>query len=116
MKSLKVLISVITLGLVAAASNASAADGGKGRGQQTPEQQVANLEQAVGSLSADQKTKITAIYTKAAEALRAVPKEERKEKGGAMMQKTRGEVRAVLTAEQQAKFDAMAPGGGKKKN
>lgn len=115
MKSLKVLISVITLGLVAAASSASAADGGKGRGQQTPEQQVANLEQAVGSLSADQKTKITAIYTKAAEALRAVPKEERKEKGGAMMQKTRGEVRAVLTAEQQAKFDKMG-GGGKKKN
>jgi Spy/CpxP family protein refolding chaperone len=115
MKSLKVLISVITLGLLAAASNASAADGGKGKGQQTPEQQVSNLEQAVGSLTADQKTKITAVYAKAAEALRAVPKEERKEKGAAMMQKTRSEVRALLTAEQQAKFDAMG-GGGKKKN
>ena len=81
----------------------------------TPEQQVSNLEQAVGSLTADQKSKITAIYSKAQEAQRAIPKEERKEKGAALMQKTRGEVRAVLTAEQQAKFDAMG-GGGKKKN
>ncbi len=114
MKSLKVLISAITLGLLAAASTASAAEG-KGRGQQSPEQQVANLEHAVGTLTADQKTKITAVYSKAAEALRAVPKEERKEKAGSMMQATRKEVRALLTPEQQAKFDAMAPGGGKKK-
>lgn len=116
MKSLKVLISVITLGLVAVASSASAADGGKGRGQQSPEQQVAALEQAVGSLSADQKTKITAVYAKAAEAMRAVPKEERKEKMGSMMQKTRSEVRALLTPAQQAKFDAMPTGGRGKKN
>ncbi len=118
MKSLKVLISLITLGLLASASISQAADGGgKGRGQQSPEQQVATLEQAVGSLSADQKTKITAIYTKAADEMRAVPKEERKDKMGAMMSKTRSDVRAVLTADQQKKFDAMpAPGaGGKKK-
>ncbi|MDP3072820.1 MAG: hypothetical protein Q8N18_21185 [Opitutaceae bacterium] len=113
MKSLKILISVITLGLLAAATSASAAEN-KGKGQMTPEQQVANLEQAVGSLSADQKTKITAIYAKAADAVRALPKEERKEKSGGITGKARSEVRAVLTADQQAKFDAM--GGGKKKN
>ena len=114
MKSLKVLISVITLGLVAAVSSASAAEG-KGKGQQSPEQQVANLEQAVGSLTADQKSKITAVYANAQQAQRAIPKEERKEKGAALMQKTRGEVRALLTPDQQAKFDKMGA-GGKKKN
>jgi Spy/CpxP family protein refolding chaperone len=116
MKSLKVLISVITLGLLASASISQAADGGgKGKGQQSPEQQVAALDTAVGGLTADQKTKIAAVYAKAADALRAVPKEERKEKAAGMLQKTRGEVRALLTAEQQAKFDKMG-GGGKKKN
>lgn len=113
MKSFKILISVITLGLVAVASSASAAEG-KGKGQQSPEQQVAALETAVGSLTADQKTKITAIYAKAQEAVRALPKEERKDKQGGVMSKARADVRALLTADQQKKFDAM--GGGKKKN
>ena len=109
MKSLKVLVSVITLGLVASVSVAQAADGGgKGRGAQTPEQRIERLEQAVGTLTADQKTKITAIYAKAA----AAPAEGR----GEAMQAAQKEIRAVLTAEQQKKFDEMPQGRGKKKN
>lgn len=110
MKSLKVLASVLALGLVAAAPMANAQQ--KKGGQPTPEQQVERVEQAVGSLTADQKAKITAIYQKAREKMQGVPKEERKEKMGAMMKETRDEVRAVLTPDQQKKFDSSS---GKKK-
>ena len=85
----------------------------------SPEQQITRIEEAVGSLSAEQKTKITAIYGKLAKDLQAIPQEERREKGGELMMASRKEVRAVLTAEQQAKFDAMPQGGrggGRKKN
>ena len=47
--------------------------------------------------------------------MKALPKEERKEKGAPLQKKQRDDIRALLTAEQQAKFDAM-PMGGKKKN
>lgn len=93
----------------------------KGRGAMSPEQQIERLEGAVGSLSADQKAKLKDIYAKAAEKLQAIPQEERREKGGEIMQAIRKDVRAVLTAEQQKKFDEMPTGrgqggGGKKKN
>jgi Spy/CpxP family protein refolding chaperone len=53
--------------------------------------------------------------------MQGVPKEERKEKGAAMQKKSRAEIRAVLTPDQQKKYDAMAQGGegkggGRKKN
>lgn len=86
--------------------------GGGGRGPQTPEQQIARLETAVGTLTADQKTKITAIYTKAAADMQAMPQEDRR---GPRAQEARAatakEVRALLTPEQQTKFDAMPQGG-----
>ena len=85
----------------------------------SPEQYVERVEQAVGSLTADQKTKIKDIVAKTQDEMRAIPKEERKEKGAPLQKKQRDAVRAVLTAEQQKKFDEMAPaggGGGKKKN
>ncbi|MEI6463403.1 MAG: hypothetical protein WCQ89_01690 [Verrucomicrobiota bacterium] len=91
----------------------------KGRGAQTPEQQIERLEGAVGSLSADQKAKIKDVYTKAAEKMQAIPQDERREKGAEIMQNSRKEVRALLTADQQKKFDEMptgrGQGGGKKK-
>ncbi len=80
----------------------------------TPEQQIERIEQAVGTLTADQKSKITAIIAKGREDMAAAPKEERKEKGMALQKN----IRAVLTPEQQKKFDEMPPmtgGGGKKK-
>ena len=114
MKSLKVLLTALALG-VAVASPLQAQE--KKKGGMTPEQQIERIEQAVGTLTADQKTKITAIITKAREETQAIPKEERKEKGAAIQTKQRADIRAVLTKEQQAKYDSMPTGGGgKKKN
>lgn len=121
MKSLvKVLISVLALGLMASASMLHAQDEGKkgkGRGQMSPEQRITAIETAVGTLTADQKTKITAILEKSAKDMAAIPQEERREKGREVMMAANKDIRAVLTAEQQAKFDAMPQGGrgGKKK-
>lgn len=118
MKSVKVLLSVLALGVSAFVTTGSAQEK-KGRGQMSPEQRITRLEEAVGSLTADQKAKITAIYEKSAKEMQAIPQDERREKMGPIMQAAAKEVRAVLTAEQQAKFDAMpqgGKGGGKKKN
>lgn len=118
MKSIKILITVLALGAVAFVSTASAQE--KGKGQMGPAARVSAIEEAVGSLSAEQKTKITAILEKSAKDLQAIPQDERREKGREVMMAANKEVRAVLTVDQQAKFDAMAPqggkGGGKKKN
>jgi Spy/CpxP family protein refolding chaperone len=89
--------------------------GGGGRGMQTPEQQVTALETAVGTLTADQKTKITAIFTKTAADMQAIPQEDRRTKGRELRTAANKEVRALLTPEQQTKFDAIpqrGPGGG----
>lgn len=95
---------------------------GGGRGGMTPEQRIERLEQAVGTLTAEQKSKITAIYAKASEKIQALPQEERREKAMEIYQASAKEVRAVLTPEQQKKFDEMpqggrgSGGGGGKKN
>lgn len=108
MKSFKLIASVIALSL--AASGSALAQEKKGR--MTPEQQLERIEQAVGSLTKAQKDKITAIIAKGSEAMQAVPKEQRKEKGAEMMAKQRAEIMKVLTPEQQEKYKAAA----KKKN
>jgi Spy/CpxP family protein refolding chaperone len=124
MKSVKIILSVLALSATAFVTTGSAQEK-KGRGQMTTEQRLTRLEEAVGSLTADQKTKITAIYEKSAKDMQAIPQEERREKMGPIMMAAAKEVRAVLTADQQAKFDAMPQGGkggggekggGKKKN
>ena len=111
MKSFKVLLTVLALGI----ASAPAMQAQEKKGKMTPEQQIARIEEQVGSLTADQKKKIEAILAKQGEAMAAIPKEERKEKGAEVQKKSRGEIRGVLTAEQQKKYDA-ANGGGKKKN
>jgi Spy/CpxP family protein refolding chaperone len=95
--------------------------GGGGRGM-TAEAQVARLDEAL-ALTADQKTKITAIFAKVQEKIQALPQEERMAKGQELRTAANKEVRALLTPEQQAKFDAMPPPGrgggggrGKKQN
>ena len=115
MKSIRLLITALALGLVASAPLANAQEK---KGQPSPEQQIERIEQAVGSLKADQKTKITAIITASMDEMRNVPKEERKTKGAELTKARNAKIRAVLTPEQQTKFDAMpaAGGGGKKKN
>lgn len=114
----KLVLSGLAIAAIASTTMLQAQDDkkGKGRGMMTAEQRIERLEQAVGSLSAEQKTKITAIYAKASEKMQALPQEERREKGMEIMQASQKEVRAVLTAEQQKKFDEMpqgrGPGGG----
>ena len=118
MKSAKILLSVLALSVSAFVTTGSAQEK-KGRGQMTPEARITMIEEAVGKLSAEQKTKITAILEKSAKDMAAIPQEERREKGQAIREASNKEVRAVLTADQQAKFDAMpqgGKGGGKKKN
>jgi Spy/CpxP family protein refolding chaperone len=111
MKSLKIAISLVALGLVASAPLQAQ----QKKGPMTPEQQIEQIETAVGSLSAAQKAKITEIFAKSREEMRAVPKEERKAKGPEMMKKQRDAIRAVLTDAQKAKYDATSKQGGKKK-
>ena len=78
---------------------------------------VEGVEKAVGTLTAEQKTKIGDILSKAQADMKALSSEDRA-KGREMMMTVRKDVRAVLTAEQQAKFDEMMPAGkgGKKKD
>jgi Spy/CpxP family protein refolding chaperone len=120
-KFLASLIAFAALALVSTpALNAQAEGKGKGKGQMSPEQQIERLEQAVGTLTADQKTKITAIFKKTAEKMQAMSPEDRQSwmpKGRELMTAQRTEVRAVLTPDQQKKYDEMPQrGGGKKKN
>ncbi len=117
MKSLKVIIAAVALSVMASAPFAQAQEK---KGAMTPEQQIARIEQAVGSLTAAQKEKITAIFAKGREEMQQIPKEERKDKMGPMMKKQREQVSAVLTPDQRKKYEAMAKegggsGGGKKK-
>jgi len=86
--------------------------GGPGGGRMGFEQMVARLDEAV-TLTAEQKTKVTAIYKEQMAAMQAIPQEERREKMRESMAATREKIRAVLTPEQMKKFDAMpAPGRG----
>ena len=110
MKLLKVLITAVALGVVSSPLALA-----QQKGAMTAEQQIERIEQAVGTLSKEQKTKISDIVAKSNEARQAIPKEERKEKGGALMTKQRADIRALLTADQQKKFDDMPQGGGGKK-
>ena len=89
----------------------------------TPEARVAAIEEAVGTLSAEQKTKITAIVAKQQKDMMALGQDATREQRMELGTAANKEIRALLTAEQQPKFDAMpAPGrggpgggGGKKK-
>ena len=62
-----------------------------------PDQMVNRIDSLVGGLSEEQKGKIHAIYAQ----LASMPKEERR----ANMSDAQKSVRALLTAEQQKKFD-----------
>jgi hypothetical protein len=118
MKLVKLLLTILAVGLMMAAPALRAQDGGqKKKGGMSVEQQVAQIEEAVGALTADQKTRIAAILTKVAADLQALPPDERGGKAAGMRAAVRPEIRALLTPEQQAKYDAMPqPGkGGRKK-
>ncbi len=83
----------------------------------TPENEVARLNVAV-ALTADQKAGAMEIFTEQIEALMDIPPADRLEKGAPIRQATKARVRALLTAEQQEKYDATPQnrGGGQKVN
>jgi Spy/CpxP family protein refolding chaperone len=82
--------------------------GGGGRGGMSPEMRVANIDKAV-TLTADQKTKITAIYTadmKKMQDLRASQDPDMRSKMMAMRTDENAKIKALLTDAQKPKFDA----------
>ena len=96
--------------------------GGGGRGGMTPEARVAAIDKAV-TLTDDQKTKITAIYTAdqaKMTALRTAQDPDMRTKMMAMRTDENTQIKALLTDEQKPKFDAYlasmpqgrGPGGG----
>jgi hypothetical protein len=108
-------------------AKAGADNGARGRGRgvapgsaATPDAQVQRLNAAV-SLTDEQKAKILAIYQDEAKKLQALrddtklSQEERMAKLQEAQTATRAAVRALLTSDQQKKFDAMpaANAGGR---
>ena len=95
--------------------------GGGGRGMMTPEARVAAIDKAV-TLTDDQKTKITAIYTADAKKmadLRTAQDPDMRTKMTAMRADENTQIKALLTDEQKPKYDAYVaslpqgrPGGG----
>ncbi len=82
--------------------------GGGGRGMMTPEARVAAIDKAV-TLTDDQKTKITAIYTadmKKMQDLRAAQDPDMRTKMQAMRADENTQIKALLTDDQKPKFDA----------
>lgn len=113
----KRILSAIALGVLATSTvlvgqENKGQQGGRGMG--SPDGIVSRLDEAL-TLTADQKTKIHAIYSKVQEDVRALAPADRREKGMELRQQANKDVRALLTPEQQQKFDsmpAMARGGG----
>ncbi|MFM1749520.1 MAG: hypothetical protein RLZZ188_3186 [Verrucomicrobiota bacterium] len=123
MKTPSSLLRLVAVGVLAALPLLNAQDAGKGRGRgmMSAEQRIERLEEAVGKLTDDQKAKIKDIYAKSAEKMQGLSDDERREKGMELMRESGRAVRAVLTAEQQKKYDEMmaqmgqgrgGPGGG----
>jgi periplasmic protein CpxP/Spy len=115
----KFLLCLLALGAMSSVSLLQAQDEKKGKGGGRGGMTVERIEEAVGTLTAAQKTKIEAILAKVRDQIQAVPQEERQAKGRELRQASNAEIRAVLTDEQKKKFDEMAQqgrGGGKKKD
>jgi Spy/CpxP family protein refolding chaperone len=120
----KLLVVAIAFAAVFSTSLLQAQDQKKGRGGGMG-MTVERIEEAVGKLSAEQKTKIEDILAKVREqmqGLRGASQEDRQAKMREIMQTSRTQIRAVLTPEQAKKYDEMATqgrgqgGGGRKKN
>ncbi len=109
MKSLKFVFAIIALAIAFGGSIAKAQDAKK--------QSPADRAKAAYNLTDEQYAQVKAIYADAAAQKKALPKDEtRKAKDAAINKETSEKIRAVLTAEQQAKFDdaqKKAKGKGK---
>lgn len=104
---------VATAGVVALCTAALStvpvmAQGGGGGGRMTPEARVAAIDKAV-TLTDDQKTKITALYTadqKKMQDLMAAQDPDMRTKMMAMRTDENTQIKALLTDDQKPKFDA----------
>ncbi|WP_460693441.1 hypothetical protein [Mucilaginibacter puniceus] len=113
-------------------SFAQGGPGGGGAGR-TPEAQLERLKGAVTGITADQETKIKAIYAvqaKKQDSLRTAANGDFQAMGPAMQTmrtETSAKIKALLTADQQKQFDAIpqrgfggggpgGPGGGAPRN
>jgi protein CpxP len=91
---------------------------GRGAGMMSPDARVEMLDREL-KLTADQKTKLTDIFTKARDEMRddmqnakGGDQKAARQKMQQSMQATRDQVAAVLTDEQKKKFEEMGPGMG----
>lgn len=112
----KLVLSLVMVAGLAFAANAQqgGGQGGQRRAQATPEERVKLLDEKV-KLNDEQKTKLTAVYTEAAEAQKKM-REEMQGGGGdmtAMREKMTkmtadndAKINAVLTADQQKAYKA----------
>lgn len=106
------LVALLAVG----ASAMSFAQGGPGRGR-TPEAQLERLKAGVTGITADQETKIKAVYTassKSTDSLMAAAGDDRQSafpKMQAFRTAADAKVKALLTADQQKQFDALPPQG-----
>ena len=130
--SVKILITVLALGVMASSPALQAqADakappaGGQGGGQRGQRgggrggMTVASIETAVGTLTADQKAKITPILEKAQADRQALmsgggDQQANMAKMQEMRTATNKEIRAILTGDQQTKFDEMVAQQGRR--
>jgi hypothetical protein len=75
-----------------------------------PESTAVRLVDQVVTLTDDQKDKVAQVYQQEDETLKAIPQESRAEKGAPIRDAARAQIRALLTPEQQQKFDANPTG------
>ncbi len=109
------LVALLAIGT----SAMSFAQGGPGGGRmgRTPEAQLEALKAAVTGITADQSTKIMAIYTassKKSDSIRTAAGDDMQSafpKMQAVRTEASAKVKALLTADQQKQFDAMPQGG-----
>ena len=109
------LVALLAIG-VSAASYAQGGPGG-GRGGRTPEAQLERIKTGVTGITADQETKIKAIFTassKTSDSIRTAAGDDM-QSAFPKMQAARtaadAKVKALLTADQQKQFDALPPQG-----
>ncbi len=114
-----VLIALVTATPLLRADDTSTEPPPRERGPGGPKERLQKMAEHLG-LTAEQKEKVGAILKEQMEQGRAIredeslTREQRREKMQAFGKATREKIRAMLTPEQQAKFDAMpkrGPGG-----
>lgn len=104
----KLLCAAFAVAMTIMCVSAQPPQGGQ-RGPMTPEQMVERLDKQL-TLSSEQKTKLTEVYTKQFAEMRKMFEEGERpepEEMRAMFEKNEAAVKAVLNDEQKAKYEQM---------